>query len=171
MPPGFKPYGTCCWCAGEIVYPPGHKKAGERHARKNWHDDCVGWFFVAGRSVNQRELLERRTPQRCGLCGVGVGQPFISGWRVLGESTAQYSLGLKNYWAGRFTRIEPRWGNAWDADHIVPLWSLPDPVGIDQRGCFFGLANLWRLCQRCHQAKTAREAKARALRNKELKAA
>ncbi len=145
--------GTCRWCAGEIRYPEGHKRAGEINTRRGWHPECVGWHAVAVNSADQRRAV--RPPedgQRCALCPNMIGDHRVfSHWR----------RGLEGVWSGRFTEVTGVWGQPWEADHIVPLWMVRG-ASLEQRGCFYGLANLWALCSGCHAAKTKREAAARA---------
>lgn len=50
-----------------------------------------------------------------------------------------------------------RWGNDWDADHIVP---------VHQGGGGCGLDNYQTLCKPCHKEKTGRNAKKRAASRK-----
>lgn len=50
----------------------------------------------------------------------------------------------------------------WQADHTIPLWSVPRPIRVEDRERWFGLSNLATLCLPCHKEKTRAEAKERA---------
>ena len=59
----------------------------------------------------------------------------------------------------------------WDADHRIPLWSVPEDVTLMERSSYWSLDNAQTLCGACHKAKCADEAKQRAARRKALKGA
>ena len=48
-----------------------------------------------------------------------------------------------------------------EVDHKIPLWKVQD-LPDEERRKYFGPENIWALCLRCHQAKTAKEAAERA---------
>ena len=50
----------------------------------------------------------------------------------------------------------------WQADHRIPLWSLPETVELHERSKYWGLANGQTLCSECHGKKTKEEAGLRA---------
>ena len=156
-----QPAGTCQWCGGGIVYPAGHKRAGEPNLRRRWHPECVEAFFIATRSVNQRDACWRRDQGKCAACGVVASRV---GWRVVGPAhhwpdTRHQRLGLR---PAPYTSIRRDTLHDWDADHIKPLWSAPRDLGLADRDQWFGVGNLQTLCRPCHKAKSAREAAERA---------
>lgn len=185
MPPGPHPAGQCQWCAQAILYPEGHKRAGEVNTRRGWHAECGGWFKLAAQGESQRWACWQRDKGTCGLCGVVMPETRVVGFKPYGTrdrhqisrvvSYARQTEGGLLFSAWRkddieYCPIEPVQRADWDADHIVPLWSLRD-AGLEARGCHWGLVNLWTLCRACHTAKTKREAAARAaLRSQERSA-
>jgi 5-methylcytosine-specific restriction endonuclease McrA len=64
--------------------------------------------------------------------------------------------------SGPSTRIFPIFVTEWEADHIIPLWRMPDGLPPDMAAKWHGLQNLQTLCIPCHRAKTARETQIRA---------
>lgn len=116
----------------------------------------------------------------CRLCGNPVSKP-LRNWHP--ECAKAYSLAVNSgtqrarVWerdkgvcahCGKATRL-------WQADHIVPLHSLPQSTLDDFPNClrFWDIENLQTLCTSpCHQAKSAKEATNRAkvkrIRNKHL---
>jgi hypothetical protein len=174
MPPGSKPSGTCQWCAGAIVFPEGHKQVGQPNLRRSWHPECVGWQKVAANSGDQRWAVWQRDHGRCALCCVVHPETSLVGWAPYGtKDRPQISrISWKRQYDGFYVRatdwaeycpIQSVMRSAWQADHIVPLWSIV-AGDMGQRGCFFGMANLWTLCTGCHRTKTARESGTRTLR-------
>lgn len=154
MPPPQRA-GTCQWCGGAILYPPGHKRAGEPNLRRSWHPECVEVFCIATRSVNQREACWRRDAGRCAACGVVAVR---RGW----ERGREYYDWTSRHGSGRAVRVSWTDLHEWDADHIKPLWSAPHDLGLADRDQWFGVENLQTLCRACHKAKSAREAAERA---------
>ena len=63
--------------------------------------------------------------------------------------------------AGCFTDVTVT-GIAWEADHRLPLWSVPADLPLERRDEFWGAGNLQLLCMTCHKGKSAAEAKERA---------
>ena len=169
LPPrhGYKPNGTCQWCALPILYPPEHKRAGEPDATRGWHRECVGWHKVAAWTGSQRDYVWHRGHGRCALCRKKLEETACVGWRPRWPEFEHRTVerdhrNRKTGWNGLlYSPVEPIMRAGWDADHIVPLWSLFD-VTLENRGCFFGGVNLWLLCSDCHARKTRREAEARA---------
>ena len=131
--PRWVPAGHCRYCAQPIVYPAGHDKAGQRIPRLSWHPRCVKPYRVAAFSSDQRSALR----------------------------AAAKPLPVKCFLCGANQRVDLMF--EWDADHIVPLWSLPANVALNRRACFWSKSNLWVLCRTCHAAKTKREAGVRVL--------
>jgi len=86
-------------------------------------------------------MLSRNGPVRCFLC------------------RADRKGGRARFVAHLPVQPEPF---AWQADHVVPLWSVPRDVPLNRRACFWGPVNLWVLCQACHARKTRAEAATRA---------
>jgi len=119
---------ACRWCAASLLYPPGHKKAGQPNHRRRWcsKEDapCVSEYRIASFQGDLRKALWKRDRGRCAGCG--------------------------------------KTGADWDADHIVPLWKVPDEVRLDERHLYWGLSNGQTLCTCCHSIKTKQEASERA---------
>lgn len=151
MPPR-PPRGTCKWCADAILYPAGHKRAGEAEKR-NWHPGCVTKYLIATQSQAQRKACWERDRGKCAGCGVVATKP---GWRRGG------TVYMYGYLTGEYSAVWPVTIDLWDADHITPLWSAPADMALSDRERWFGLENLQTLCRACHKAKSAREAKERA---------
>lgn len=183
MPPGRYPKGVCCWCGGKIHYPDGHKRAGQINLQRGWHPGCLGWYKLAAWQGSAADAVWHRAGGACQLCGAACRRRDTVGWRGQhhqngGQPRTEWIRWDRQdetsaFWgkpgapgAVQFSRVEAIERPSWQADHIVPLWSLPAPLAIEQRGCFFGLANLWLLCHRCHKAKTSREDTARASRRR-----
>jgi 5-methylcytosine-specific restriction endonuclease McrA len=179
MDPGPKPRGTCQWCMGQILYPEGHKKAGELNTSRGWHQGCVGWYRLAAWQSDAANAVWGRADGKCQLCGSRCNRRDVMGWEGLhhrygGEPRVEWIRWERQdepsaFWgkpgargAVQWCAVQPVERALWQADHIVPLWSLPAPLPLEQRGCFFGMANLWLLCTGCYKAKTRREAAARA---------
>ena len=59
--------------------------------------------------------------------------------------------------------------SGWEADHRVPLWSVPRDIDFQDRMKYWGLDNLYTACLNCHKEKTKREAGERALMKREAK--
>jgi 5-methylcytosine-specific restriction endonuclease McrA len=53
-------------------------------------------------------------------------------------------------------------GVKWEADHYIPLWSVPRDLPFGERMSFWGLGNLYTACEECHTRKTSEEATMRA---------
>lgn len=102
MPPGFKPRGTCQWCAGAILYPEGHKAAGQMNVRRGWHPDCVTAYRIAAFSSDQRSHVRSRDKGFCAACGVDAGR---DGWeadhiRPLWSAPIDMALEDREEWFG-----------------------------------------------------------------------
>jgi 5-methylcytosine-specific restriction endonuclease McrA len=145
--------GHCRWCDGPILFPAGHKRAGETVPGRTWHGPCADAYKLAAWGQEQRAFCWKRDAGMCAACGVvAVGIK----WRRNGTYyNAKYD-GLD------VSYVVPVRQDDWDADHIRPLWSAPPDMTLDQRAEWFGPDNLQTLCRTCHKAKTAREAAERA---------
>jgi 5-methylcytosine-specific restriction endonuclease McrA len=77
------------------------------------------------------------------------------------SATQRRALSKRDHWwcagCGQQCNVYPDY-RAWEADHIVPLWSVPDGIDIKDRDRFWGISNLQTLCGECHRRKSAREA-------------
>jgi hypothetical protein len=164
-------YGYCRWCDGDIFYPPTHKHAGQRHARRLWHDECLTKYEIACGGFRMRAVVEARDRGVCADCRTVCG-PVVLRWVRWPPSP--------RYWTPhRIARVKPFSvvdttrcymsqvqaiiGCGWHADHIIPLWNIPVDVSLDDRDKYWGLSNIQTLCYGCHKKKTCAEAKERAL--------
>lgn len=167
--------GVCKWGCGRPVEKPAIY----------WHRDCLKQYNLHTRASDQKDFLIERDGQRCAMRGCGAvplkwlhddyGHPQFADSRRFYKPTPDELAKLwptdpaagKKYWDR--TEAERGYGEAYrvwqvcalEVDHRVPLWSvasLPD----GERRPYFGPANLWLLCPRCHKVKTAREAADRA---------
>lgn len=177
--------GRCRWCGAAIVHPPGHKRAGEP-ARNTWCPkwtgrDCVGEYMLATSSDMQRRALRDRDK---GICA-GCGEHYARRRKVLRRSCTRGCLDgnprvCSARWCGIPGSAAPmalpegpcccfEYDYGWQADHIVPLWSVDRSEPWPQVLRWWSLDNLQTLCLPCHDAKCAAEAAARAsLRRPEL---
>lgn len=178
MPPP-QPAGSCRWCAEPILYPDGHKRAGEPNLRRNWHAECAQRYLLATRSVEQREACWQRDRGRCAACGTTAVR---LGWMPDGPGKFTAWNTPDRPWSARVTDADRakqarlgtgvatlvRYGTVheWDADHVRPLWSAPPDMPLGDRDAWWGLGNLQTLCRACHAGKTAAEAAARAARKR-----
>lgn len=176
--------GRCAWCLGEIRYPEGHKRAGMLNVQRGWHAHCLDFYKVASWGDATRWAVFQRDGGRCALCPPGtlpcvgvfvrwrryprevIVTPHGLAWFAKLQLTPDGDLGRSgpNYSSAVEPVMRP---TSWHADHIVPLWSIAG-AEIEQRGCFWSLANIWTLCDRHHREKTSREAAARAIWRKRL---
>jgi hypothetical protein len=149
LPPwyGRVPAGFCRWC-GKATAPP----------RRYWHAACVSEYFLARNPANRVDVLEK-SGFRCARCSVQ-----LSRWAKVAECDAGDRI---SFWRGDevsdgpFTRVRLEHGS-WQADHVVPLWSLSESLTWRQRLAYFLLPNLQALCVPCHKGKCADEARQRA---------
>lgn len=154
MPPRV-PRGHCTWCAEPVLFPVGHKRAGELQASRSWHHDCARAYKLAAWGAEQRARCWERDAGKCAACGVlavRVRWARQGTYCGIGQKGDLYDVSY----------VLPVRDDRWDADHIRPLWSAPRDMTLDQRPAWFGLENLQTLCRQCHKAKTAREARHRA---------
>lgn len=147
--------GSCNWCGGAILRPDGTP-----NLRRTWHRDCVGAYKIATSSEFQRRACFDRDRGICAECRIDATTLWC-GWRRAGSC---YFVGDDDCPGGPAIMIEP--ARTWEADHVVPLWSIdrsaPDIVR------FWTVDNLQTLCVPCHAAKTAREARERSHRRRPL---
>lgn len=166
------PAGTCRWCNEPTLYPEGHKRAGEVNTRRNWHDGCVGHYRITKFGEDQRRYVRKADGGLCRACGWDVTKAvgYRRTPRVLWlppnvEVRGAYpwtSFQSRKDWV-QACQLERDYRD-WQADHIVPLWSVDRDAPDALR--FWGPENLQLLCGDCHKAKSAREAKARAGRSR-----
>ena len=125
--------GVCTWCAGEIVYPETHKRAGERNRRRRWHPDCVIAYKLAISSTEQRRAVFARDHGRCAECGASKRRKVVVRWRVRRYRSADAIVraALRRRCptpiviSGCFSGVDPVLSMPWAADHIIPLWQAP----------------------------------------------
>lgn len=166
--PAVSGRGRCRWCAEKIVYGEGHKRAGQIITRRTWHEPCVRIYKIAAWGEATRRAVYQRDKGVCAECKKASGRRQV-GWN---RKPAQWIPFEQFAWlmpsseldpSSYCSRVWPNWENlAWEADHIVPLWSLPEMIPFDQRERWWGLENLQTLCEAHHKAKSAREAALRA---------
>jgi hypothetical protein len=146
----------CRWCGGEISHG--------RVAQRSWHDgredepNCIGEYRLHTRRDDQFAFVEARDGLRCWDCGASPerwrrgSEVAISGpWRDRHDERIE--------WVGRYCEVDQV--TALELEHEAPLWSVAH-LSADERRPFYGPTNLRLRCPRCHKAKTAREAAARA---------
>lgn len=152
LPPWFGrlPRGFCRWC-GKAVDPAS--------SRWFWHPDCLSEYFLARNPANRTDVLEK-SRMRCASCSRVLARWTSRKLCEAGERPVPWEWDKPGA-DGPFTRVglehEP-----WQADHVVPLWSLPESLTWRQRLAYFLLPNLQALCVPCHKAKCAHEARDRA---------
>lgn len=134
--PNVSNNGVCQWCATPLLFPVGHKKAGQPNPRRRWcskkDKPCVKEYLIASFQGDMRQALKKRDKGKCAQCQIS------------------------NF--------------SWDADHIIPLWSIADSLTLlESRSNFWGLDNLQTLCYNCHKDKSSKEAAQRAAIRKESK--
>lgn len=123
--------------------------------RRIWHPECVTEHNLANHSSSQRSLCWSRDQGVCAKCGFDCKTVIRC---VRGRTAAMMGIPVRYITEVSF---EP---SRWDADHIFPLW-LVDRTNADWRK-YFGAENLQTLCDKCHKAKSAREAAQRAKINR-----
>lgn len=62
------PVGFCQWCLNEVLYPEGHKLAGQRHKLRRWHKECFAEFDIARSSGAARRFIFKRDKGVCAGC-------------------------------------------------------------------------------------------------------
>lgn len=112
----------------------GHPITGAK--TKRWHPNCVTVYRIAKFQADAIKHVWARDRGICAGCGLD-----------------------SHKWGPEAEVQNPRMGY-WQADHIVPLWS----VDKKSEGAFryWMLENLQTLCKWCHDKKTAAEAGERA---------
>ena len=142
------PRGTCRWCGQAIVYPEGARLAGKLDRRRRWHPACVDEYNLSD-PREARTWLRRRQRGICKACGL---------------DTYALRREIRKLARGRAAALRERGflprQSLWELDHVVPL--------ID--GGSWDRSNLQTLCVPCHRAKTAVEARDRAVRRRETDA-
>lgn len=145
--------GLCVWCGGKL-----------EGRRRSWCSDaCVAEYRIANFAGDAASQVFRRDQGKCASCGSTPADRYR--WRQ------NCALWTQSRWISRYRWPEGWDGEApvtwiertdpgWEADHIVPLWSVDRDAPDAFR--FWTLANLQTLCLPCHKAKTAREAAQRA---------
>lgn len=129
---------------------------------RRWHDGrhgepyCLAHYRFATNMQNaMRDWLAWRDQGACASCGRACAI------RLVADRTRPDSLWEPDDRA-YYGYVHLRTVELWHADHIVPLWrvdrSLPWPTVFR----YWLPDNVQTLCDRCHKAKTAREAGYRA---------
>ena len=139
--------GVCRWCGLAILHPEGGK-AGQPNQRRAWHPECVDAYKLHAWPKVQFAFVRNRDGGKCHTCKAKP-KKWLAGRR---ESVDHLTR-------GRYVRVKSV--TALELDHTVPLWSISH-LPADERRPFHAPENLRLLCPACHQAKTAREAAARA---------
>ncbi|MCP4039639.1 MAG: HNH endonuclease [bacterium] len=139
------PRGVCRWCGKDILYSSGEKQ-GAVDRRRRWHRACVDAYNTSD-PREARRRIRKRDRGHCAICKVDT-------YRVRRE--------LKKLRRGRAKATRERGykpgKSFWELDHIVAL--------ID--GGSHDDDNLQSLCTPCHKRKTAKEARTRAARKREV---
>lgn len=177
----------CKWCGGQIP----EVIEGKRSTQRYWHPGCKDEYFLHTRLEYQHQFLVGRDGARCACCRAEKPMKWGRGEaRVLTVNSIWPRADRPDMvdWAAtlweRPAKPWPEWteeerstglqqdiwrASALEVDHRTPLWEvagLPD----EERRWYFGPANLWLLCPKCHKAKTAREAVRRAHERRMAKA-
>lgn len=176
----------CRWCgeAGAYRVPSRSQYA---QVSGHWHEACLTAYGIAVSSKAQRYFVEQRDLGLCACCGANAERamlraiaddkrkcrPFF-GWRTTfspghiddqfrcrAPVTYIYPLRLPDEAIDPLPPIVD-----WQADHIVPLWSVDRALPIADLLRFWTIENLQTLCTDCHAAKSAREAAERAARRR-----
>ncbi|PHJ25416.1 swi2 snf2-containing protein [Cystoisospora suis] len=124
--------------------------------------DCRASFFALKNHDSLRRQIFRSDRGVCSSCGVDC-IALLEGVRARKETNQRVSAiaAFICSFAPTFTAFpalcallirEPVEGNAWHADHIIP---------VHRGGGLCGLTNIQTLCRACHQMKTNEERKAR----------
>ena len=125
-----------------MTWLPSGEKRGDLNRRRRWHPECLD-EYTASDPGEMRRVMRKRDRGRCALCRL---------------DTNALRRELKG--RGRARKLRERGFKArqslWEVDHIVPL--------IDGGG--HEANNLQTLCTPCHKAKTAEEARSRAMQSR-----
>ncbi|MBP2232513.1 hypothetical protein J2847_005842 [Azospirillum agricola] len=172
---------ACRWCGsddGGTDQFGGHEYAVGGY----WHEACLTAYATAVSSKAQRLFVEKRDLGLCAGCGANAERamfhamqndpnPPFYGWEVVRVMKRwidpEFHCVANSTWfrrapapAGVVEKLPP-W-MTWEADHIVPLWSVDRTLPWEELQRFWSLDNLQTLCSRCHKRKSAREAAERA---------
>lgn len=175
-PPG------CRWCGvaeGAHANHPGREYA----VGGCWHDDCLTAYAIAVSSKAQRFFVEKRDFGLCVDCGANrehaearrkqalLDAKLIAPecWEIthhgVGHRDRELRCKAPCTWIRpgiiRDWSALPAWVG-WEADHIVPLWSVDRSLPWPEVIRFWSLENLQTLCAACHKRKCAAEAAERA---------
>lgn len=171
----------CRWCGvddGETGRFGGHEYAVGGY----WHEACLTAYAIAVSSKAQRLFVEKRDYGLCAGCGANAERamyrammddlnPPFYGWEICWVAKRHIDREFRciaNYTAVRRRPTKPGIEDAlppwigWEADHVVPLWSVDRSLSWEAIKHFWSLENLQTLCVACHRAKSAREAAQRA---------
>lgn len=170
--------GRCRWCGDPILFPPGHKRAGDVNERRTWHAPCVTSYKLhTDRDTQIRFLLKRDGPC-CADCGVDM--TTVIGWQPQTWSIPRRQAMATSAWWSKGSPEREIYGGPYcpiverpigmEVDHEIPLWKV-DKTKPDAMW-FWGPGNLKLRCASrrqdgadivgCHARKTGREAAERA---------
>lgn len=143
-----RPKGHCRWC-GQPVQKP----------RRSWcSDECVQQYMIRSNAGSARMAVLKRDKGICAACGIDCLMVRESiRWMYRNADKHDFYEWLNVSYPG-FDPFEL--GNAWQADHIVP---------VSEGGGCCGLENLRTLCSVCHKLDTAQLA-ARLAANRRFRA-
>lgn len=177
MPEGFmtRPRGTCRWCGEPVLYPAGHKRAGQPDERRNWHagnygePNCVHEYKIVADPSYARRQVFKRDGGKCHDCGTVVGvttlidRSFYAGAYRAG-TVVDYDEDRKPIIAdGPFCQVHYTERQYWEVDHAHPLWLVDRSKPFEEIIQYWQLGNLLTRCtDPCHKEKSAEEAAARA---------
>lgn len=157
--------GSCGWCGEPIL--EGQRK---RPASATWHHECLGEYYLTKDLAVQREHLFWRSLGHCEACGLEVARCDVRRQITAWEDSGIHDRRRDGISAdGPVSWVRFDWRKEFQADHVIPLWSLPKLLTREQVRHFWGPENLQALCLDCHGEKTKREAAERAqLRRRNL---
>lgn len=169
--PNSGQYGWCKWCGERIPVVID----GKRSTQRMWHPNCWRECCLHTRMPEQYDHVVARDGERCAICSekpmrwwsnridvvthVGPSMPW-KGPRVGNDYIDALLQFRRDHW-GRVVWWEIERKCALELDHRVPLWSVAD-LPDESRRPYFYVSNLWLLCPKHHQMKSAREATQRA---------
>lgn len=151
--------GTCRWCGQPAVSDKTGKPV-------TWHPECVAESRLMLHAQAMRSHVYQRDKGFCAGCGVHYSDvPPL--WRPDTEvGPAPWNRD------GPHSLVMVRDASAvpvvavveWHADHIVPLHEVDQSLPWEAIRRYWLPENVQTLCVRCHAAKTASEARRRAMR-------
>lgn len=156
-PPGWSmSKGNCRFCAGEIRVHNGVRDV--LKTSMSWHPwpeyPCRHLWAIANDASYARVQVFLRDQGVCSYCGADTKPASGPGWTW--DDVLEDLRAIKPNSMGWATQNL----GAWDVEHQIPLW-LVDKATVDALR-YWMMGNLKTCCKPCHQAKTAREASARA---------